>query len=170
MKLKACTVLLFLCLLAVVRGAQPTDESIERMMYAMHVDKTLDQILMQLDGGIQTGLREAVQGALKGREMNATQKEEVTKFVTKVRATLREDLSFSKMKGTYIQAYRETLTQDDVNNLTNFYTSPAGKSVVDKIPAAMQKAGILMQPQIGPAMVKVQGMIQVFARDVANMK
>ncbi len=170
MKLTICTASIFLSLLLGASGATPTDESIDRMMAAMHVEKSLDQIFLQLDAGVKNGLEEGLQRSLQGRDLSASQKEAVDTFARKLSVTLKDELSFAKMKAVYLQAYRETLTQEEVNSLTAFYSSPAGQSVVDKIPLAMQKAGVLMQPRIRPVLEKIQGMEHDFAKELAKTK
>lgn len=170
MKLRICTLLLSLSMLAGLRAGQPTEESVEKMMTVMHAEKTLDQILIQLDQGIQGGLDEGLQGALKGQEPTAAQKDSIAKFKSKLRTTLKEEISFPRMKEYYIQAYQKNLTQDEVNSLIAFYSSPSGRTVVDKIPLAMQDAGILMQNRIAPTLREIQGMVQDFAKELANTK
>lgn len=170
MKLIICTGSLLLSALLAALGAEPTDESVNRMMAAMHVEKSLDQIFLQLDAGVKNGLREVLQQTLQGKDLSATQTAMVKEFAGKVSATLKAELSFAKLRDVYLKAYRESLTQEDVNNLTAFYSSPAGASVVDKIPLAMQEAGILMQPRIRPTLEKIQGMEQDFAKELAKTK
>ena len=83
---------------------------------------------------------------------------------------IRDELSYAKMKDIYLQVYRETFTQDEINSIIAFYSSPAGKAMVEKIPITMQKAGALVQARIGPMTQKLQGMMEQFEKDVAKAK
>jgi hypothetical protein len=83
---------------------------------------------------------------------------------------VNEELSFAKVKDIYQQAYRETFTQEEVSAIIAFYKSPAGKAIVEKYPAAMQKANALMQARISPLTMKLQGMLDDFIRQLAATK
>jgi hypothetical protein len=83
---------------------------------------------------------------------------------------MKEELSFAKVKDIYIQAYRETFTQDEVNGVIAFYKSPAGKAIAEKNPTVMQKAGTLMQARIGPMAQKLQKMQEDFVKELSTTK
>ena len=74
------------------------------------------------------------------------------------------------MEDVYLQVYRETFTQEEITSIIAFYSSPAGKAMVEKVPVAMQKAGTLMQARIGPMTQKLQAMIEQFQKDVEKAK
>ena len=139
-------------------------------MAAMHVEKSLDKMCAQMDAGVKSGLDRGLAQSFQGHPLTAGQKEAVEQFKNKLTGMLKDEFSFAKMKDYYLQAYRETLTQDDVNNLIAFYTSPSGRAVVDKIPLAMDKAGTQMQGRIGPLIQKLQAMEEEFATELAKTK
>lgn len=165
MKLRLFAVFVFLVTFAVLRAAPPSDESIGKMMSVMHAEKMLDQTLAQMNASMEMGFKQSLQG----RELTPTQREAVENFKKKISGIMKEELAFAKMKDVYIQAYRETLTQEEVDAITTFYSSPAGKAVVDKIPVAMQKAGMLMQSRINPMIQKIQTMERDFAQELVKM-
>ena len=140
-------------------AAPPSDQSIEQMMSVLHVQTMLDQMLGQMDTGMRNGLQQGLQ-----------QKEQVTQFQNKLTAMMKDELSYAKMKDIYLQVYRETFTQEEISSIIAFYSSPAGKAMVEKIPLAMQKAGTLMQARIGPMTEKLQGLMEQFQKDLEKTK
>ena len=42
---------------------------------------------------------------------------------------VKDELSYPKVKEIYIQAYKDTFTQEEVDAITVFYKSPAGKAI-----------------------------------------
>ncbi len=153
-----------------VEGAPPSDQSIEQMMRVMQVEPMLNQMLTQMDTGMRTGMEQGLQRSMQGKTPTDAQKNQMAAFQTRLSGIIKDELAFAKVKDIYLQVYRETFTQDEINSIIAFYSSPAGKAMVEKVPVAMQKAGSLMQTRIGPMTEKVQAMIDQFQKDVEKTK
>jgi uncharacterized protein len=163
MKTIALLVAVMLCLLCCVSAAPPSDASIEQMLKAAHTEEMLDQMMTQMTSGMEQGMQQA----LKGQTPTAAQKAKMDDFRKKLSALMHEELSFAKMKDVYMQVYRETFTQDEVNNILAFYNSPAGKAFVEKMPAAMQKSATLAQARMGPLLQKIQALAEQYSKELS---
>ena len=119
---------IFFCSVVAAQAAPPSDESLLKMMHALQLQATLDQMVAQMDSGMKSGLKES----MKGKELNPLQTAELGQLQLKMSAAIKEDLSFAKVKDVYLQVYRETFTQDEVNGINAFLTSPAGKAMLTK--------------------------------------
>ena len=166
----AISFLLVIFSVRLLEAGQPSDESINKMMAVMHVDKMLDQMVTQINNGMKNGIDQGIQQSLLGQELNAGQKASIEKFKDQLAAMMQEELSMSKLKDVYVQAYRETLTQEEVDSISEFYSTPAGHAVVEKIPLVMQKAATLTQNRLGPMIQKVQSMQAEFIKDLNSAK
>jgi hypothetical protein len=164
------TFLLVVFCTGLVRAAAPSDSSINELMKAMQLETLLNQALKQMDEGMSKGMEQGLQKSLQGQELNAAQKAAVEKFRVKFQATVKDELAFSKVKDIYQQSYRDTFTQEEVDAITTFYKSPAGRAITEKYPTAMQKANNLMQARIGPLTSKLQTMLDEFIRQLATTK
>ena len=165
----------FLCLallfgVVAVQAAPPSDSSIEQMMNVLQVQKMLDQMMTQMDAGMRTGMEQGLQQSMRGKTTTDAQKVQIAELQKKISGIIKGELSFAKMKDIYLQVYRETFTQDEINSIIAFYSSPAGKAMVEKVPVAMQKAGLLMQGRIEPMTQKLQGMMEQFQKEVEKAK
>ena len=158
----------FTLLLAAVTApaAPPTDQSIEQMMDVMRVKEMVDQMLTQVDTSMRAGMEQGMQRSLDGKAVTDAQKAKVADFQKRIAAMMKDELSYAKMKDIYLQVYRETFTQEEVNSIITFYSSPAGKAMVEKIPLSMQKASTLMQARMGPMMQKFQALGEQFEKDL----
>lgn len=107
---------------------------------------------------------------LKGKEPSAAQKAKITEFESKLSQLMKDELSYSRLKDVYLQVYRETFTQEEISSIIAFYSSPAGKAMVEKIPVAMQKASALVQARVAPMGEKVQQLTNEFEKDLAKTK
>jgi hypothetical protein len=133
-------------------------------------DTELNSLNKVIEPMIFAGMEQGLQRSLQGKELSPAQKTAVEAFRKKFTTTVNEELSFAKVKDIYQQAYRETFTQEEVSAIIAFYKSPAGKALVEKYPAAMQKANALMQSRISPLTLKLQGMLDDFVRQLAATK
>jgi hypothetical protein len=162
--------LIILGLIVSASAAPPSDQSIEQMMRVMQVEQMLNQMLTQMETGMQTGTEQRLQQAIQGKTPTEAQKAQIAEFEKKLTGILKDELSFAKMKDVYLQVYRETFTQEEITSIIAFYSSPAGKAMVEKVPGAMQKASTLMQARIGPMTQKLQAMIEQFQKDMEKAK
>ena len=166
---------LFVCLallgsVLTTQAAAPSDQSIEQLLTVMQVQAMVDQMLTQMDVGLQQGMQQGMQQALKGKEPTPAQQAKIAAFQKKLSATIKDEISYPKTKDVYMQVYRETFTQEEVNSIIAFYSSPGGKAMVAKVPTAMQKASTLMQARMAPMGQKLQSMVEQFQKDLAETK
>jgi uncharacterized protein len=156
----------FLCSVVAARAVPPSDESILKMMNTLQLQTTLDQMVAQLDAGMKAGLKQL----MEGKELTPLQTAQVGQLKTRMSATIKDELSFAKMKDVYLQAYRETFTQDEINSINAFYASPAGKAMIEKIPLATKKAQPLLQARVRPMIQKIKTIQQEFMKEQTETK
>ena len=135
MKIQFYLALAITSAVAFAEAAPPTDASIKQTLTVMHVEKMVDQMFLQMDAAMKAGMEQGLQQSLHGHELNAAQKAAIEKFKERLSATMKDDLSFAKMQDIYLQAYRETFTQEEVNSITAFYSSPVGKQLWRRFPS-----------------------------------
>jgi hypothetical protein len=56
----------------------------------------------------------------------------------------------------FVEVYQSAMTQEEVDGIVAFYRTPAGKAMVEKMPALMSASGQRMQQQLGPALEKIK--------------
>jgi hypothetical protein len=130
----------------------PSDESLRQLFEAAHMTRILDTYLSTVDEGMQVGLREA----LAGEKPNARQQQIIDDMRAQIIAAMRDTLDWKKLEPLFLDVYRRTFTQEEVNDLLAFYRSPSGRSVVDKLPTAMQQAGQAVQGMMPAFIHRVQ--------------
>ena len=145
--------LIFLCSVVAAQAVPPSDESILKMMNSLQLQTTLDQMVAQLDAGMKAGLKQSMQG----KELTPLQTAELGQLQTRMSATIKEELAFAKVKDVYLQVYRETFTQDEVNGINAFYTSPAGKAMIEKDSDGNEKGQGLLTGAHGTAASENEG-------------
>jgi hypothetical protein len=140
-------------LLALPAGAAPaTPESIEELLRLTKAEGVLDAMYANMDGLMRRALAES----LKGQKLTPGQQRSIEAAPARFAGVMREEMSWAKVRPLYVQIYRESFTQEEVDALTAFYRTPAGAAFVDKMPVVMQKSIGALQSRMGPLLEKMK--------------
>jgi uncharacterized protein len=148
---KLIVVLLGAGLCAVCQAAPPTEQSISALLEASKAQLTARLITITAQS-----VRQGMNAALKGKTPTEKQQHDMDAIAAKFEQTMRDALAWDNVRPVYIQVYQETFTQNEVDDLTAFYKSPAGAALLDKMPTVFQKTSTLMQQRIAPYMDQMQ--------------
>ena len=124
--------------------------------------KLMDSVWTQMDGMMKASLQQVT----KGKPLSADEQAIMDRQQTKMMAIIKDDLSWDKMKEMFVQTYRETFSQEDIDGLIAFYKSPTGQAFVDKQPELMKRTMALMQQRMVPMMQEIQKMTQETASEL----
>jgi hypothetical protein len=162
--------ILSLLAVSIVSGqaAPPTDSSVDEMLKCLQVDKLLTQALTQMTDGMNKAMNQRLQSTIGGRELTPAQKAAIDRFRAKFAKTVQDDLSVTSVRAIYLQCYKETFSQDEVDGIIAFYKSPPGQAVSEKYPQVMQKAQSLMQAKIAPMSTQVQTAMDEMIKELEN--
>jgi len=135
--------LAFAALLAALNAyATPaSQESVESLLAATKVESMMDSMY----GGVEQMMRQGMKQAAQGKPLSPEQQRIFDAVPTKFVAVMREEMNWQKMKPLYVQLYRDTFEQEEVDGLLVFYASPVGQAFVNKMPIVMQKSMALSQ-------------------------
>jgi hypothetical protein len=139
----------------------PNDAQIDQLLEVTRSRATLEAMLPQIEASQQ----QMLQQMLAGTTLDAKQREMVDRIFARSRTLMSEALAWEKMLPVYRQLYGEAFTAEDVQALIEFYRSPAGQRLLDKMPLLMQKTMVAMQQIVVPMMQQLQ---QEIAREVAS--
>jgi hypothetical protein len=125
----------------------PSKESVQKLVGLLHVEKVLEAVHAQTEASMKAALQQALQGQLSPEEQHA-----VDRFRIRSTAITNEWLTMEHFMPMYIQIYEENLSQQEVDGLIAFYSSPTGKAFVEKLPAISQailaKTSVMMAPMM----------------------
>jgi uncharacterized protein len=133
----------------------PTAESVENLLKLEEIDRTPALVQEQL--GEMTN--NTIQQVTIGRNVTSDEEKIIKTFAQKsdaVQAELEERLGFERMKAEYIRFYRDTFTQEEVDQLIQFYQTPLGKMLATKMPLVNQHAMRLIQQNMAPSLRRLQ--------------
>jgi uncharacterized protein len=148
------------------QAAPPSDASINQLLELSKAGALMDSVWAQMDGFMKNSMQQVT----KGKPLSAEEQAIMDKQQTKMIAIMKDELSWAKIKDGFVQVYRETFTQEEVDGIIAFYKSSAGQAFVDKQPALMKNTMTLMQQRMGPIMQKIQQMTAETAKELKAAK
>jgi hypothetical protein len=135
---------------------KPTDESIQRLLEIMQAKKVVDALPQQLDAYYSSIMNKA----LEGKQLSEQQRQTMEKARAKLADLIRENFNWQLMQGIYVEVYSETFSQDEVNGMIKFYSSPVGHAVAVKLPLAMQNSMAVVQQRMQALIPRIQEMMK----------
>jgi hypothetical protein len=148
------------------QAAPPADQSINQLLQLTKVDRQMDSVLAQMEGAMKASLQQAT----KGKPLSANEQAILDRQQAKMTGIIKEELSWNKMKDLYVQVYRETFSQEEIDGLIAFYRTPVGQSFVSRQPELMKRTMTIMQQRMTPMMQRIQKMSEETALELKKAK
>ncbi len=140
--MKRLLFILFAALFSLPAFATPAqDASIEKLLILTDAQKLSESAISDSDEIIETTLKPVLQLD----NMTAEKKKLIESFLEKYKNIVKEEFSWEKMMPDYIRIYRETFTEEELQNLIAFYESPTGQMFIRKTPEIMDKMSDLLR-------------------------
>src|SRR6185437_11396519 len=148
---------------AAAQAATPSEASINRLLDDMHVEKVIDAVRPQLDNL----MKQSEQQATGGKAPSAADQKILDKFHTKVVGIINANLTMEKLRPLYVRVYSQSFSQEEIDGLTTFLESPAGKAYVNKLPAVMQSVMAEMPTMMAPMTRDIQSAAKEMGDELA---
>ena len=153
-KLIAIAATIFIALDA--SAGPPNQESVEALLAVTKTEAIMDSMY----GSIEQMMRQGVQQSVQGKTLSSEQQRILDAVPARFVAVMREEFNWAKMKPMYVQLYRDTFEQEEIDGLVAFYRSPTGQAFVNKMPLVMQKAMAMAQSQMQTLIPKMKTAIE----------
>jgi len=133
----------------------------EAVIQKIHFEEMISR---SLDAQKQAMIKMTQQATAKnGQPRTEQEKAEIAAFQSKLFDTLWSEMKPEQIKTDMIAAYSELFTKDQLQSLSDFYSSEAGQAFITKQPELQQKLMASMMPRMMAAMPKIQQMSRDFA-------
>lgn len=137
-------------------AAPPSEASIDELLAVTRVQRLLDSMFVNME----QVMRQSMARAVGSQPVTPEQQRVLDAAPAKFMEVMRDEMSWSRMRSLYVEVYRDTFTQEEVDGLLAFYRTPTGIAFVEKMPAVMQKSMTLMQARLGPLTEKMRAAMQ----------
>jgi len=148
------------------QAAAPTPQSIEKLLALTQAEKVIDAIKPQINASMKAGINQA----LKGHTPSTEEQKVIDDYVARSTKIMDEVLTMDRLKPLYVQLYTQYFNQKEIDGLIAFYQSPAGKSMLTKMPQLMQGLMAAMPALMAPMMEQMQAASKQMADDLEALK
>jgi hypothetical protein len=145
------SVALLICPIA-AGAATASDSSIEELLAITKAEQAVDATFALVERQMQQGIQQSVSGKVLSEEQHRKLDEGVSRFIQ----TVRGEFTWQTVKPMYIQAYRETFEQAEVDGIIAFYRSAAGQAYATKLPILSQKMNAATQAHLQQLIPKIR--------------
>ena len=164
MKTFVVSVIIVLSILSSVSYADEVSKKViaEDLLITMKSDQMIKPFFNQIRSMmeqqfVQMGAPEAMRPILK-------------KYTDKIFNLMEETLNWQALKEDIVSVYIQTFTEDELKGMLAFYKSPVGKSVIDKMPIAVQYSVGIVQKHMPQIQVKLKEIVQEMKCEIEKMK
>ena len=124
----------------------------EAVFEAMQFDELLQSMLDQQEKAMADMQRKIMEQQAGGQPID----EELLAIQQEAVAEVFDSIDWKAMKDGMIGIYADTFTKDELNGMTAFYSTPAGRAMIEKQPEVQQRTMEVMMPQMMELMPKIQ--------------
>ena len=147
-------------LAAAPAASTPSEASLERLLVVTQAERLTESTVAQ----VHASMKPMMAQVLNSKDLSPQRREQadrlMARFIDRMNNILADELSWARMKDFNLQIYRETFTQQEVDELIRFYESPTGQAFVSKMPVVMAKSLALMQQRMLPMNERLQAAAQ----------
>jgi len=133
-------------------GAPASEASVKELLELTHARRLVDGMLPQL----QTFESNVARQAMQGQKLTDAQRKAFEAAQAASLKVYKQELSWDTLEPMYIEVYEKSFTQADIDGIVAFYKTPAGQSLLDKLPLVIKNSMAAMQQRIGPMTQRIQ--------------
>lgn len=143
----------------------PSEAQIDRLMQALDYEQMQSQMMAQMAGASQEMAK-----AIAGDKLSAQQQKQLQQSMQLSLAKAEKMLAWEHVAPIYHKVYREVFTAEEVQAMTEFYRSPVGRSIRDKLPRAMGVTMKEMQPLMNKMLAELRAELERDAQRLQKRK
>ena len=147
-------------------AAPATPQSIETLLALTQAEKILDGVKPRVFAMVKT----TIDGVFDGRKPSDEEQKVLDAYVAKSTQIIGETVTMERLKPIYIKLYTEYFTEEEVEALTAFYRTPAGQSLITKMPQLMQGLMVSMPALMEPMSKEIAAAAQKMRSDLDALK
>lgn len=148
---------------APAQAAPPTDAQVDKLMQTMNYERMKREIVQQMNASTQ-GMAEA----MAGTKLSPAQRQSLQRSMDKMMARADQMLAWENVAPIYHKVYRDTFQANEVQAMIDFYGTPEGRSILEKMPKAMGQTMQEMQPLMKKMFEQIQQDLQKDIRQITD--
>lgn len=153
MKILTPLLLISTCFTANFTYAAPaSDQKIQQLLEVMNLDKLLQETMQQIRPQLDQQSYQIVKMTVKKEQLTPQEQIVANELSDKLYAQSKSFVSWDKMKPLYLKIYKEVYDADEIQAQIDFYSSPVGRSILNKSPQVAQATMKIVNTQLMSSM------------------
>ena len=139
---------------SLAHAAPPSDASLDELFAITNLPANIEYLKeVRVEG-----LRQSQKSMWSDKPLNEKQQKIVDDLPRQYRAILDRQYNWPKLHPIYLEAYRATFTQEEVDGMITFYQTTAGRALNEKMPLVAQRTNTAMQSDSQLTLMRSQEM------------
>jgi hypothetical protein len=153
------SVLLSLCIASLgYADSQTHRQAAEEVLRLTKVDKMLGPLVDQIQ---QVQIQQLQQMNLSREAYSAAQR-----YLQRINDLVAREMQWQEIKNDYIGLYTDAFTEQELQQLIQFYSTPLGRKVVEKMPVLMEQSMQLGQKKMMNIMPEIQALSEEMIQEI----
>lgn len=128
----------------------------------------VDHLMTQMADGMLAQMNGMMKQQAAGSDLNPRQQQIMSDFSTKVSGMVKAQLAWEKLKPQVTELYASTYTESEIDAILVFYRSPAGQTMLAKLPELNARSLQIGQTQATSMIPQLRQMSQEFAQQMTE--
>jgi hypothetical protein len=153
------SVLLSLCIASFgYADSQTHRQAAEEVLRLTKVDKMLGPLVDQIQ---QVQIQQLQQMNLSREAYSAAQR-----YLQRINDLVAREMQWQEIKNDYVGLYTDAFTEPELHQLIQFYSTPLGRKVVEKMPVLMEQSMQLGQKKMMKIMPEIQALSEEMLKEI----
>lgn len=128
----------------------------------------VNQLPEQMGNQVLNQMNNQMKQQAASADLNAKQQKLVTDYAAKVNSVVKTQLTWDKVKDKFTTLYGNAYSEPEIDAILAFYKSPAGQTMLAKIPELNRQGLQIGQTQFESLVPQLRQMSQDFAREMSE--
>ena len=153
------SVLLSLCIASLgYADSQTHRQAAEEVLRLTKVDKMLGPLIDQIQ---QVQIQQLQQMKMSREAYSAAQR-----YLQQINELVAREMQWQGIKNDYVELYTNAFTEQELRQLIQFYSTPLGQKVVEKMPVLMEQSMIVGQKKMMKIMPEIQALSEEMIQEI----
>jgi uncharacterized protein len=141
---------------AFAEDGPPSDASIRELLSITDARNLVEGVKGQMHGLMDAAMKQALQGKEPTPDVQAVLERMKTKMLT----AMNESMQWETFEPLYLRIYKASFTQSELDGMIALYKTPAGQTLIKKLPVVMRNLMGEMPAMMRPSVEKIRAIQQ----------
>lgn len=131
-------------------AGRPSDAQLDDLMRVMRVREQMEGSWPQIEAQVRASAEQSL--VRRGRTLDADSRREFDAMLERTTTVMRSGLAWNRVEPVFRDVYRNTFEADDITTIVDFYESPAGQRLLERMPKlvseTMRAVNVLVAPML----------------------